>query len=118
MTTAFHLGRSAIRRYPGDHDGTDPPTGAPPGVAIDGPIESYRLKMVREGLEDWELLLLAADRLGRDAVLEPIAPVYTRLGGGPEEMPREVDILVAFEREFLGLEERPPTQPYDPDHPP
>ncbi|HEY3353672.1 MAG TPA: glycoside hydrolase domain-containing protein, partial [Polyangia bacterium] len=41
--------------YPGNHDGLAAPTGSPAGVSIDGPLPSYRLKMVRAGLQDWAL---------------------------------------------------------------
>lgn len=51
-----------ILLYPGDHDGTKG-TGSPEGVAIDGPVVSYRLKQIRDGFEDWEMFLLA-DELG------------------------------------------------------
>ena len=38
------------------------------------PIESIRLKSVRDGVEDFELLRQAADKIGREMVLEMIRP--------------------------------------------
>lgn len=49
---------AGILIYPGDHNGALSPKGSPAGVMIDGPVPSYRLKMLRDGLEDWELLKL------------------------------------------------------------
>ncbi|MBN1771806.1 MAG: DUF4091 domain-containing protein [Deltaproteobacteria bacterium] len=67
--------------YPGHHDGLAAPAGSPPEVALDGPIPSYRLKMVRAGLQDWALFRLAEDRgLGELARTE-VARVYGQLGG-------------------------------------
>jgi hypothetical protein len=67
--------------YPGNHDGLLAPAGSPSGVAIDGPIPSYRLKMVREGLQDWALFKLAEQRgLGAYARAQ-VETVYGQLGG-------------------------------------
>jgi hypothetical protein len=67
--------------YPGNHDGSLAPAGSPSGVAIDGPIPSYRLKMVRAGLQDWALFNLAEQRgLGAYARAQ-VAQAYGQLGG-------------------------------------
>jgi hypothetical protein len=67
--------------YPGNHDGTKAPTGSPTDVAIDGPVPSYRLKMVRAGLQDWALFTLADQKgLGTMARAQ-VATVYSQLGG-------------------------------------
>jgi hypothetical protein len=67
--------------YPGNHDGKLAPAGSPADVAIDGPIPSYRLKMVRAGLQDWALFHLAEQRgLGAYARAQ-VAQVYGQLGG-------------------------------------
>ena len=50
---------NGILIYPGDHDGTKTPTGSPDWVSIDGPVLSYRIKQISDGLEDWELFRLA-----------------------------------------------------------
>ena len=70
--------------YPGNHDGLMAPAGSPAGVAIDGPIPSYRLKMIRAGLQDWALFQLAAQRgLGAYARAQ-VARAYGQLGGCTE----------------------------------
>src|SRR5262249_5444537 len=66
--------------YPGNHDGELSTTGSPDGVAIDGPIPSYRLKMIRQGLQDWALFRLA-DQKGLTAfVAEEVSKVYKQFG--------------------------------------
>jgi hypothetical protein len=67
--------------YPGNHDGSLAPAGSPSGVAIDGPIPSYRLKMVRAGLQDWALFNLAKQRGLEDYARAQMAQVYGQLGG-------------------------------------
>ncbi len=66
--------------YPGDHDGTAGGLGSPEGVAIDGPVVSYRLKQIRDGLEDWELLLLLEELGGGDYAREQTERIYSRFG--------------------------------------
>jgi hypothetical protein len=66
--------------YPGDHDGTSAPLGSPEWLAIDGPIESYRLKQIRDGLEDWELFELAQELGGGDYARAQVARAHTRFG--------------------------------------
>ncbi len=66
--------------YPGDHDGTAAPAGSPPGIAIDGPIGTLRLKATRDGMEDWEMFLLATQVAGEDAVRALVSQAYTQLG--------------------------------------
>jgi hypothetical protein len=67
--------------YPGNHDGTLAPAGSPADIAIDGPVPSLRLKMVRAGLQDWALFKLANDHnLGATARTQ-VATAYTQLGG-------------------------------------
>ena len=66
--------------YPGDHDGTAGGLGSPDGVAIDGPIVSYRLKQIRDGFEDWELFALASELGGEDYTRQQVARAYTRFG--------------------------------------
>jgi len=66
--------------YPGNHAGSASPAGSPSQVAIDGPVPSYRLKMIRQGLQDWALFRYA-DTKGQTAfVQQQIATVYTQLG--------------------------------------
>ena len=66
--------------YPGDHAGTEAPLGSPDEIELDGPIVSYRLKQIRDGLEDWELFRLAED-LGVGAFArEQVERAHTRFG--------------------------------------
>ena len=57
------------------------PVGSPEGVAIDGPVPSYRLKMVRMGLQDWALFHLA-DTMGLGTMARQlVSQEYSQLGG-------------------------------------
>ena len=79
--TDFGLTGDGVLLYPGNHDGTKAPAGSPANVAIDGPIPSYRLKMVRNGLQDWALFKLA-DQKGLTAMVQQqMGAVYQQLGG-------------------------------------
>ncbi len=66
--------------YPGDHDGTAGGKGSPDDVAIDGPIPSYRLKQVRDGMEDWELFGLCDELGGGDYARAQVGRAYARFG--------------------------------------
>lgn len=71
--------------YPGDHDGTlgqDPP---PPWPPIDGPVTSLRLKQIRDGLEDWELFLMATTLGGEAYARAQVGRVYRRFGAPLDE---------------------------------
>ncbi len=76
----FSRNGDGILIYPGDHDGSLPGAGSPPGVSLDGPVASYRLKQVRDGFEDWELFRLAAAAGGEAYVRERVATVYRAFG--------------------------------------
>ncbi len=67
--------------YPGNHDGTQTGTGSPSNVAIDGPVPSYRLKMIRQGLQDWALFRYADSKGLTSFVQQQVSTVYTQLGG-------------------------------------
>jgi hypothetical protein len=67
--------------YPGNHDGIAAPLGSPPEVEIDGPIPSYRLKMIRAGLQDWALFALAEANGLADLARSEVSRAYWRLGG-------------------------------------
>lgn len=65
--------------YPGDFS----LPGAPSWVLVKdlgGPVVSRRLKLLREGLEEWELLKLAEGKAGRQAVEAIVSRVYTCMG--------------------------------------
>lgn len=67
--------------YPGNHNGQKPGVGSPADVTYDGPIASYRLKMIRQGLQDWALFNYAATKGLTSAVQTQVKTVYTQLGG-------------------------------------
>jgi len=84
--------------YPGDHDGTAGGAGSPPEVAMDGPALSYRMKMIRDGLEDWELFRMTEEQGGGPWVRTQIARAYRRFGArfgpgyyDPEDPPWTLD---------------------------
>jgi hypothetical protein len=66
--------------YPGNHDGTLAPVGSPADVAYDGPIASYRLKMIRQGLQDWSLFSYADTKGLTSFVQQQVATVYKQFG--------------------------------------
>ena len=67
--------------YPGNHDGLSAPLGSPAEVTIDGPVPSYRLKVIRLGLQDWALFALA-EQLGLgDYARQQVALAYGQMGG-------------------------------------
>jgi hypothetical protein len=77
---AFSRNGDGLLIYPGDHNGTAGGKGSPPTVAIDGPVVSYRLKQIRDGLEDWELFMLTAEMGGEEYVREQVGQVYRAFG--------------------------------------
>ncbi len=59
--------------------------------AEDGPAPSVRLELIREGLQDYELLKMAEEAAGRDAVMKLVREVtrnFTDYTDGPEEFAR------------------------------
>ncbi len=66
--------------YPGDHDGTAGGKGSPAGISIDGPIVSYRMKQIRDGLEDWEMFITLDKLGGRDYAKKQVSRAYTQFG--------------------------------------
>ena len=44
-------------------------------VGVEGPVASLRLECVRNGMEDYDLLLIAEELFGRDWVVEQIKTV-------------------------------------------
>jgi len=66
--------------YPGDHNGTAGGKGSPEWLTLDGPIVSYRLKQVRDGLEDWELFRMSEKMGGEAYARAQVARAYTRFG--------------------------------------
>ncbi|MBI5564847.1 MAG: DUF4091 domain-containing protein [Chloroflexi bacterium] len=60
----FSKSGDGVLIYPGHHDGTDAAQGygSPASITLDGPVPSYRLKVIRAGLQDWALFKLAKQR--------------------------------------------------------
>jgi Domain of unknown function (DUF4091) len=80
LGTLFVTG-DGVLLYPGNHNGLAAPLGSPAGTAIDGPVPSYRLKMVRAGMQDWALFRLAEAKGLGDLARQQVAQVYSQLGG-------------------------------------
>jgi glycosyl hydrolase family 123 len=80
-TIGFNKTGDGMIIYPGDHSGTDTGKGSPAGITIAGGVASIRLKMVRSGLQDWALFLLADRTNLRDMAKAEVAAVYGQLGG-------------------------------------
>jgi hypothetical protein len=80
-TIAFNKTGDGVVIYPGNHDGRAAPAGSPQDVTIDGPVASYRLKMIRAGLQDWALLVLAEQEGVGDFARKQVETVYSQFGG-------------------------------------
>ena len=80
--TDYGMTGDGVLIYPGNHDGTMAPVGSPSQVSIDGPVPSYRLKMIRQGLQDWALFRYADSQGLTSFVQQQVATVYTQFGGG------------------------------------
>lgn len=80
-TIGFNKTGDGVLLYPGNHNGQAAPLGSPAGTGIDGPVPSYRLKMVRSGLQDWALFGLAEAKGLGDRARQEVAKVYSQLGG-------------------------------------
>lgn len=65
--------------YPGNHDGPLG-TGSPEGIELDGPVVSYRMKQIRDGLEDWEMFLLATELGGEEYTRQQVSRAYSAFG--------------------------------------
>ncbi|MBI4514818.1 MAG: DUF4091 domain-containing protein [Deltaproteobacteria bacterium] len=79
--TSYGKTGDGVLLYPGHHDGVLAPEGSPAGVEIDGPIPSYRLKMIRAGLQDWALFELADQKGLSGYARAQVAQAYSQLGG-------------------------------------
>ncbi len=81
----FGRNGDGVLLYPGDHDGTSAPLGSPEGVSIDGPVASYRLAQIRDGLEDWELFILAEELGAGDYARGQVERAYRQFGTAPRD---------------------------------
>jgi len=70
--------------YPGGHSGSLG-TGSPEGVELDGPVVSFRLKQVRDGLEDWEMFILAASLGQEEWTRTQVSRAYSAFGAALNE---------------------------------
>jgi hypothetical protein len=80
-TIGFGKTGDGVLLYPGNHDRAKAPLGSPADVAIDGPIPSRRLQMVRQGLQDWALFQLAEQKGKGAQARASVAKVYSQMGG-------------------------------------
>lgn len=81
VETSFGKTGDGVLIYPGNHNGQKTGKGSPADVAYDGPIGSYRLKMIRQGLQDWALFRLADSKGLTSVVRDQVKKVYTQMGG-------------------------------------
>jgi Domain of unknown function (DUF4091)/Family of unknown function (DUF6067) len=79
--TAFGKTGDGVLLYPGNHNGCHAPIGSPAGVAIDGPVGSVRLKMIRQGMQDWSFFQLAEQKGYGDQARTSMSQVYSQMGG-------------------------------------
>ncbi len=84
--TLFGKTGDGVTIYPGNHNGlragaAPPADGSPADVAIDGPIPSYRLKMIRAGLQDWALFRLAQQYGLNTYARAQVNTAYSQFGG-------------------------------------
>jgi len=71
---------NGILIYPGNHDGKKAPTGSPEWVSMDGPVFSLRMKQIRDGLEDWEMFILASSLGAEEYTRQQVARVHRKFG--------------------------------------
>lgn len=74
-----------ILLYPGDANGTLGTGLALPWRGMDGPAVSFRMKQIRDGLEDWEMLILADALGGGDYARAQVDTVYRKFGAPLDE---------------------------------
>lgn len=78
--TFFARNGDGLLMYPGDGDGTFADAHTPDFLSLDGPIVSYRMKQIRDGLEDWEMFIMAGKAGISDWVRQEVGKVYKRFG--------------------------------------
>jgi hypothetical protein len=92
--------------FGGNGDGTLFYPGVPSDPRIGGtthfPIESIRMKLIREGMEDYEYLVLYAEKMGREAAVKKARSVFPDVFGSkthPAEVLYEIRRQLADEIE-------------------
>ena len=84
----------------GDGNLLTPGTPGKIGGTTDIPVESVRLKSMRDGVEDYELLTMAAARLGREAVRARISPFVRSAWDFEDDYQVLQDVRVSIGRSF------------------
>jgi hypothetical protein len=74
--TAFGVCGDANFIYPGARNGQHVGDNATPLRPIMGPICGFRIKQIREGLEDWEYLILCEKLMGRKFTSQIVDRIY------------------------------------------
>jgi hypothetical protein len=105
--------------FGGSGDGTLFYPGKPTDARIGGttqiPLESVRMKLIREGMEDYEYLVLYAQKFGRDAAVAKAKQVFPDVFGAKQH---PAELLYQIRRELADAIEGVAETPIDVAHAP
>ncbi len=76
--TEFHANGDGDFVFPGARNGRGLSDNATPLRPVMGPLVDFRIKQIREGLEDWEYLRMCENKRGREFVEAIVAEVFHR----------------------------------------
>lgn len=103
--------------FGGSGDGTLFYPGVPDDPRVGGtthiPLESVRMKLIREGMEDYEYLTLYAQKFGRDAAVAKARQVFPDVFGTKQ---RPAELLYQVRRELADAIEGTSEEPLDIPH--
>lgn len=91
--------------YYGARNGPRAPDRGTPNRPIAAALPSFRLKQIRDGLDDWDLFNLAERMAGRDAVGSIVRRAYRAPGGGYGEKVTDRELEKSWTQDARTLEE-------------